>query len=212
MPVIIINPNSSDSMTETALAAAQSAAPDVEFWGWTSTLGPRVIEGPEDGAAAVPLLLDLVEKANTFDPSMIIIACFDDTGLADAQRISKCPVLGIGQASYIFASILSGPTAVITTVPQAVPVIRENISEQGFSKLVTHVSAADVPVITLTEDPSSALAQFLDAAQHIPPHTQNIILGCSGAVSIRSEFQQRTPKNVIDGVYAAARLSRAVAT
>jgi allantoin racemase len=210
--VILINPNSTDAMTQSALTAARTAAPRVQFEGWTSVSAPKSIEGPQDGARAVPPLLDLVRKASDAGADAIIIACFDDTGLAEAQAIAACPVIGIGQASYVIASLLAGPTAVITTVEAAVPVIKANIKAQGQSATVRHVEAADVPVLTLTNSPAVALAKFSDAAQKLPADTVNLILGCSGAVSIKRDLQADLHLNVIDGVTAAARLSRVFLT
>ena len=116
MAVYLINPNSTKIMTENALHAAQTAAPDLEFIGWTSQDGPTVIEGPEDGAASIPPLLTLVQKASDAGADAIIIACFDDTGLKKAKEIARCPVIGIGQASYHMASLLAEKSAVITTL------------------------------------------------------------------------------------------------
>jgi len=207
--VILINPNSTAAMTQSALDAARAASPDIRFEGWTSTLGPEAIEGPEDGAQAIPPLLDLVRKASLAGAAVIVIACFDDTGLSEAQNIAMCPVIGIGQASFVFASLMSGPTAVITTVAAAVPVITENIKMQGHAKNICHVLAADVPVLTLANEPSIALEKFKDTALQLPNDTRNLILGCSAAVLIKQEFQVGLPFHVIDGVSAAARLSRA---
>lgn len=212
MSVILINPNSTEAMTESAVEAARLAAPDLAFEGWTSTKGPLVIEGAKDGDLAIPPLLELVRKASLTDPIAIIIACFDDTGLAEAQQIATCPVIGIGQASFTFAALMSGNTAVITTVAEAVPVIKANIQDQGHAKHISPVVAAHVPVLTLSNDPGSALEQFVQAAHELPTDTRNIILGCSGAVSIRDDFSKKVSPNVIDGVTAAARLCRAFET
>lgn len=208
MAVILINPNSTTAMTRSALAAARATSPGIAFEGWTSTRGPSAIEGPADGARAVPPLLDLVRKASDQGAGLVIIACFDDTGLAEAQSVAACPVIGIGQASYTLASLLSGPTAVITTVHKAVPVIRANILAQGHAAQIRNIVAANVPVLCLEHDPEAALRAFRATAQTLPETTLNVILGCSGAVTIVQDLQSQLALNVIDGVSAAARLSR----
>ena len=208
MTVILINPNSTEAMTRSAVEAARRAAPDVHFEGWTSHSGLPSIEGPEDGKRALPALLELVRKASDASAKVIIIACFDDTGLEEAQNLAVCPVIGIGQASYTLAALLSGPTAVVTTVEAAVPVIVGNIQAQGHSANIKTVLAANVPVLTLEHDPPTALKKFAAATEHLPQDTRNLILGCSGAVSIRDDMQSAMTLNVIDGVSAAARLSR----
>lgn len=211
MTVVLINPNSTEAMTQSALSAARKASPDIPFEGWTSLSGPAAIEGPQDGALAVPPLLDLVRTASKSGAEVIIIACFDDTGLAEAQSIASCPVIGIGQASYVLASLLSGPTAVITTVQAAVPVIKANIQAQGHAAQIQQVVAANVPVLTLTDDPETALEKFRQAAQDLPPDTRNLILGCSGAVTVIGALQSELKSHVIDGVTAAAHLCRVFA-
>lgn len=85
-------------------------------------------------------------------------------------------------------------------------VITANIKAQGFDASITHVVAADVPVLTLAIQPANALAGFHDAAQKLPPDTRNLILGCSAAVSIRDDMQAKVALHVLDGVSAAARL------
>ncbi len=210
MTVVLINPNSTHAMTQSALAAAKRAAPGLQFEGWTSQAGPASIEGPEDGAAAVRPLLKLVKQASDSGAGVIIIACFDDTGLAEARELAACPVIGIGQASYTYASLLSGPTAVVTTVQAAIPVIKANIASQGHSALIEVVVAANVPVLTLEDDPQTALEGFLASVSTLPVETRNLILGCSGAVSIKDAMEAHLEMSVIDGVTAAARLSLAI--
>ena len=103
MKVILINPNSTEAMTLSSIETARKVAPDIHFEGWTSFDGPSSIQGPEDGDYATKPLLELIKKANKEKPSGIIISCFDDTGLQQAREISLCPVLGIGEASFIFS-------------------------------------------------------------------------------------------------------------
>ena len=52
MAVIIINPNSTVSMTEAMLAQARRYCPEMEFEGWTSHDGPAAIQGLADGEDA----------------------------------------------------------------------------------------------------------------------------------------------------------------
>ena len=105
MAVVMINPNSTVSMTEAMLRAAREAAPEISFDGWTSHKGPPAIQGAADGEAATPPLLELVQKALEQQAEGIIIGCFDDTALAEAARIAHCPVVGIGQASFHQAAL-----------------------------------------------------------------------------------------------------------
>jgi allantoin racemase len=210
MSVILINPNSTEAMTQSALHAARAAAPDLNIEGWTSKHGPVSIEGPEDGARAIPPLLDLVTRASNEGAQAVILACFDDTGLSEAKAIAKCPVLSIGQSSFVLAALRPGSAAVITTVEDAVPVIQQNIVQQGMAFSVTQVLAARVPVLTLENDPEAAAEAFYRAAEGLDEGISTVILGCAGAVTISERINGVLSQKILDGVTSAARLARAV--
>ena len=49
--IVIINPNSTVSMTDAMVRTARETVPAAEIVGWTSHDGPPAIQGPEDGLA-----------------------------------------------------------------------------------------------------------------------------------------------------------------
>ena len=210
MKVILINPNSTEAMTVSSIEAAHKAVPEIEFVGWTSFEGPSSIQGPEDGERAIGPLLDLVNKAAVEKPLAIILGCFDDTGLQKAKQICECPVLGIGEASFLLSSLHSSQTAVITTVKEAVPIIKNNISNLGYQNNVTDVIAADVEVLELEYNQTVSAMKFAQASESLNPNIKNIILGCAGAVNIKNEFERITGYTAFDGVTSAAKLCRAL--
>ena len=210
MRVILINPNSTEAMTLSSVETAQKTAPEINFEGWTSFDGPPSIQGEEDGNHATNPLLELVKKANKQKPSAIIIGCFDDTGLEQAREISLCPVLGIGESSFLLSYLFSGKTAVITTVHEAVPIIKKNIKNAGYSTLISEVIAADTEVLDLEFSPAQSAVKFAQASKALDGSTQNIILGCAGAVKIKDEFEAITGYKSFDGVTSAAKLCRAL--
>ena len=210
MKVILINPNSTEAMTLSSVETAQKTAPEISFEGWTSFDGPPSIQGEEDGNHAIKPMLELVKKANKQKPSAIIIGCFDDTGLEQAREISLCPVLGIGESSFLLSYLFSGKTAVITTVHEAVPIIKKNIKNAGYSTLISEVIAADIEVLDLEFSPAQSAVKFAQASKALDGSTQNIILGCAGAVKIKDEFETITCYKSFDGVTSAAKLCRAL--
>ena len=84
---LIINPNSTQAMTHSILKVARLAAPvDVHLTAVTNHTAPPAIEGPADGDAAVPGVLQAIEDNPQYDG--YLIACFDDTGLNEAKTIN----------------------------------------------------------------------------------------------------------------------------
>ncbi|WP_341212702.1 aspartate/glutamate racemase family protein [uncultured Limimaricola sp.] len=210
MSVVLINPNSTASMTGAALAAARRAAPGTRFEGWTSREGPAVIEGPEDGAACIPPLLKLVDRASEMGAEAIIIACFDDTGLHDARARASCPVIGIGQAAFHTAALIVDRAMVLTTVSAAVPVIEANICAAGLRHVVGTVRACGIHVADLERDPEAAIRVLKAGIDHaVTEGAGAVILGCAGMVDVIGPLRRLSQIPLIDGVAAAARLAQA---
>lgn len=207
MTVIIINPNSTASMTEAMLAQARRSAPDLDFEGWTSTEGPRAIQGVADGEAARAPLLNLVARASAQGAEGIIIGCFDDTALEEATKIAACPVIGIGQASFHYAALRNWRFSVVTTLSVSTPIIRDNIERQGLGQHASCVRASEVPVLELEANTSHAGKIVTEEAMRAEKEDgiSAIILGCAGMVEVVETVRKNLSTVVIDPVECAAR-------
>lgn len=213
MKVIYLNPNSTVAMTESVIAVARRANPNLQILGWTNMDGPPAIQGAEDGAAAVPGLLALLPKARDIGSEAIVIACFDDTGLAEMRAAAHCPVIGIGQAAYVAATLLGHRFSVVTTLDVSVPVISANIHRTGFGSTCVSVRASGLPVLTVEEglEPTRArIAEEIRAARQIDGASA-AVLGCAGMAALREDLIARTGVPIIDGVAASAQLAPAAA-
>lgn len=210
--IVLINPNSTSSMTQGMLGVAQNAAPGLPVEAWTSHGGPAAIEGPEDGEACVPPLLTLVDKAAKAGAKTIIIGCSDDTGLAEARGIASVPVIGIGQAGYHLAALAGRRFSVVTTLEISVPILAANVAGYGLAGQLGRVRAAGVPVLALETDRAAATARVLEeiaiAAQE--DDVQSVVLGCAGMAHIPAALPPGSPVRVIDGVAAATRIAVAL--
>lgn len=192
-------------MTNAMLAAARAAAPSAAFDALTSHEGPPAIQGREDGAAAVPPLLELIRESQA---DGIAIGCFDDTGLTEATRLFNGPVIGIGQAAFHMAALRNWRFSVVTTLSVSVPIIEENIAGYGLSPFLGRVRASEVPVLELERDPGTATRIITDEARRALAQDQvdAIVLGCAGMTSLTTELRMALNVPVIDPVEAASRL------
>lgn len=213
MKIVYINPNATENMTDGIVATARQAMPEADIIGLTNTQGPAAIQGKADGDAAIPGLLSLLPLAREKGADVIVIACFDDTGLAEARAQAGCPVLGIGQSSFVMAQLLGLRFSVITSLPVSIPVIEENIERQGFSRICASVRASGLPVLTIDEggpDVLDCLIGEIDAAAR-DDGAACAVLGCAGMAHLEPELASRTQVPLIEGVAASARLSMVVA-
>lgn len=213
MHLVYINPNSTQAMTDGITQVARRALPDAQITGLTNTAGPPAIQGAADGDAAIPGVLDLIGDAEAMGADAIIIACFDDTGLAEARQRAACPVLGIGQAAYTIAAMSGGKFSVVTSLAVSIPVIEGNISATGFAGNCAAVRASDLDVLTI-EAGSEATRQTLAAAIRqtgAQDGCRSVILGCAGMAPLHADLSRRTGLPLIDGVTASAHLAAAAA-
>lgn len=206
--IVILNPNSTATMTKAMLSTARTACPGEEIEAWTSHEGPAAIEGPEDGAACVAPLLGLVRRASNTGARTIIIGCADDTGLDEARAIAACPVIGIGQAGYTLAA-LAGRFSVVTTLAVSVPVLTANIAASGFSGHLGRVRASGVAVLEFETFRAAASATVLDEIRRaqVEDGVRSVVLGCAGMAHIPAMAGPEITVRLIDGVAAATRLA-----
>jgi allantoin racemase len=208
MRILIINPNTTASMTEKiGIAAQQVASPGTEIVARNPATGPASIQGAEDGEAALPGLFEELQKADGFDA--IIIACFDDTGLYAARRRVRIPVVGIGEAAFHYATLVAERFSVVTTLAVSIPVIQENIMRYGFAARCGKVRASNVPVLELERPGSTARETISDeiASALLHDNSDAIVLGCAGMADLAAVLSARHHVPVIDGVAAATKLA-----
>lgn len=208
--VCLINPNTTESMTEACASAARRVLGDaVRLDAITVTSGPESIEGHFDGALAAVGLLEAL-AANP-DADGYIIACFDDTGLDAARCLVEAPVIAIGEAAFHIASLVSYRFAVITTLGIAVPIIEENLERYGLSRRCSAVLATDIPVLDLESDGATVerrIEEQVVKARSLG--AEAIVLGCAGMVAMGGRLSKKFDMPVVDGVTAAAGLIRSL--
>lgn len=212
MHLVYINPNATSAMTDAIVATARAALPAARITGLTNTDGPPAIEGREDGEAAIAGVLAQVAVAQGAGADAIIIACFDDTGLAEAKAAAHCPVLGIGHSAYMLAALAGGRFSVVTSLPVSVPVIEDNIARSGFAASCAAVHACGLPVLDIDAGSEAARARLAQAIRKTCEADQprSVILGCAGMAPLRRDLEARTGARLIDGVSGSAYLAAAL--
>src|SRR5882757_9708072 len=207
--ILIVNPNTTASMTRTIGDAARAvAAPGTEISAVTSAMGPVSIEGFYDEAFAIPGLIQALLNAPDADAG--IIACFDDTGLDAARSVAPFPVVGICEAALLTAGQLAKRIAVVTTLPRSIVPLEELVRRYGFAER-TSVTACNVAVLDL-EQPGTGAEDQLDAeiSRALDKGAEAIVLGCAGMADLTAKLSQKFGVPVVDGVAAAVKQAEAL--
>lgn len=215
MRILVVNPNTTASMTARIGAAARVAAnPGTEIAAVNPAMGPASIEGYYDEAFAIPGLLEEVARGEAAGVDGHIIACFDDTGLEAARSLARAPVVGIGEAAFHMASLIAGRFTVVTTLDRSVPAIEHNLVKYGLDRRCARVRAAEVPVLEL-EDPAGDARRRIDeaiAAAKREERAEAIVLGCAGMADLAADLSAAHGLPVVDGVACAVKLVEALAS
>ena len=208
MRILIVNPNTTASMTEKIGAAARSVAnPGTEVVAVNPGMGPVSIEGYYDEAFSLPGLLEEISKGLKQGFDGFVIACFDDTGLNAARALAKEPVIGICEAAMHTASLVGERMSVITTLKRSVPVIEDLARRYGVAERC-RVRAADVPVLALEEPQSDAKERIREQIRLAvgDDGADTIILGCAGMADLANALSDEFQLPVIEGVAAATKV------
>jgi allantoin racemase len=211
MKILVINPNTTASMTTKIGTAARAVArPDTEIIATNSQNGPASIQGFLDVATCIPGLLDEVQRHPDVDA--IVIACFDDTGLDAVRSLVSVPVLGIGEAAYHAASMVSTKFSVVTTLSRSVPGLENNLQRYGLAQKCVRVRATDIPVLKLEEgDPATLSKIHVEIQEAIEKDAaEAIVLGCAGMTDLMMQLSDKFGLPIIDGVTAAVTFAEAL--
>ena len=105
----------------------------------------------------------------------------DDPGLDAAREVVRIPVVGPAQASMHLALTLADRFAIVTTLAEDVPVVRELVERNRLEHRCASVRALGVPPLGLHDDEEATLALFSDAALAavLQDGAAAIIAGCT---------------------------------
>ena len=210
--ILVVNPNTTASMTLTIAAAARLvAAGDTEIIPATSAMGPASIEGYYDEAFALPGLLAEIAAAERQGADAAVIACFDDTGLDAARAMAHIPVVGICEAALATAAMIAKRFTVVTTMERSRVPIEELAHRYGHAGKA-RIRAANIAVLAL-EDPNSGARDRLrnEIVRAIAEDSaEAIVLGCAGMADLAHTLSLEFGLPVIDGVGAAVKQAEAL--
>ncbi len=212
MRILIVNPNTTVSMTEKAAEAARTVAGHgTEIIAATSKGGPASIEGHYDGAIAVPGLLMEIRDGEAAGADAAVIACFDDTGLEAARALAEIPVVGLCESAVMTAALIAQRFTVVTTLERSRILIENLVRHYGMGARAK-VRAADIPVLELEDEASGALRKLKREIERALQEdgAEAIVLGCAGMADLARSLQREYGVPVIDGVAAAIKQAEAL--
>jgi len=214
MKIFVINPNTSESMTDHIREALESVKrSDTELTVTCPSKGPDTIESAYDEAYAVPPTLELVKKANAEGYDAVILACFSDPGLEAAKEVSAIPVVGIEEATLHMAAMLGAKFSILTPRKQRIASKCEHVHMRGLTHFLASVRSLDLSVAETDADPAKTKRRLMETAKIAveADGAEVIIMGCAGMAGYAQEIEQTLNIKVLDPTAVALKTAEAMA-
>lgn len=212
MRILVVNVNTTDSITQAIARQAQAAAaPGTEIIGLTPDFGADSIEGNfESYLAAIAVMDKVMSYDQPFDA--VIQAGYGEHGREGLQELLNVPVVDIADAAASTAMYVGRAYSVVTTLDRTVPLIEDRLRLSGLWDRCASVRASGLAVLELEESPERALEAIVRQAELAvsEDRAEVICLGCGGMAGLDEQIRQRTGVPVIDGVSAAVTVAESL--
>ena len=208
MKIKIINPNTTQSMTDKIYEAAVSVArPETEIVAVSPEKGPASIDNFHDQYATMTGLIEEIHKGvkENFDGFIVAAAC--DPGLYAARQIASVPVVGIGEASMYMASMLAANFAVVTVIKTIRPLLQEVVERSGMKDKCVSIRSTSMSILEYENDPERGLRELTNQSKKAVNEdgAEAICLGSAGMVKFAAGLERELGVPVFDGVSAAVK-------
>jgi allantoin racemase len=208
-PILVINPNSSEEVTEglrQALAGmCLPGGPVIECI--TMEDGPPGVVTQRDVDEASLRTATLIESRP--DASAYILACYSQPGLDLARSITRTPVYGIQDAGVLTAMANADLFGVIAVAEGSIPRHMRNLRRLGVdTRLAGEVAlAGSISVADSGHGEESYAALHVAGEKLRQMGAGAIVLGCAGMSGHRQRLEDALGVHVIDPTQAAVAMA-----
>jgi allantoin racemase len=212
MRILVVNVNTSSSMTEGIdVAARRYASPGTGIVTLQPFFGAEAVDcNFESYLAAVGVIDRVVAYKEPYDA--VVMAGFGEYGRDGLQELIDQPVVEICEASAHVAMMIGRAYSVVTTLQRSVPPIEDRLQLGGLWARCASVRASGMSTLEVDQDPEGAIRAIVAEARIAveTDHAEVICLGCAGMAGLEEAITSELHVPVIDGVGAAVRLAEAL--
>lgn len=208
--ILIINPNTSDSVTALLQSHAQKeAGAEAHVQVVTARFGAPYISCEASYAVAAHATLDAwagVVARNATPPDAVLIGCFGDPGLFALREASAVPVTGLAEAAFAEAAAY-GRFAIVTGGQRWKPILERIAGNLGYGPSLGGIVTVEPTGAQLAQDPLAARVLLAEACLQAVRqlNVQSVILGGAGLAGLAAQVQAQVGVPVIDSVLAGIR-------
>lgn len=210
--LLLINPNTSDTVTRLlAHHAGAMAPPDGVLHAVTAPFGEPYIASAAACAVAeqaVPAAWAAHVAAHG-EPDAVLVACFGDPGVAALRGLTRQPVLGLAEVAMRQAQALAatqggpdGRYAIVTGGAAWRPLLWALAERLGLARRLAEVVTVERSGAELMADPAAGQALLRGACDEAltRPGVQAIVIGGAALADLAAPLAAQVPVPLVDNV------------
>jgi len=209
--LLIVNPNSSETVTAAIMTSARrAAAPGTEIVGVTTKGGTRNIDSAfGDYLSGAYMLRTALEAVALHRPDGVVLAGFGRVGLDALKEALTVPVVSIAEASMAVACLLGHRFSTLTMLQQFIPYQQELVRAFGFEAKCASVRAINVNVEACVTERARTLAELEAEVRRIvtEDRAEVVILACAGLCGYDAELTRLAGVPVLDPVAVGVKVA-----
>ena len=213
MRLLLINPNTTEMMTDLMVREASKAmSAGTELKAVTGRFGGRYVSSRATYAIAGHAALDAYAEYGA-DADAVALACFGDPALLALKEIAHQPVVGMAEASCLTAAAMGGRFAIVTGGERWGPMLREFVAAMGMSDRLAFIQTVAPTGADIAREPERALGLLVEACRAcVSEHgADSVILGGAGLAGLAARISDKVPVPLIDGLGACVRMAEHLA-
>jgi len=163
---------------------------------------PPGIESYRDAAIAERYLLEKFTDNWEKEYDGFIIACHSDIGVDLFRELTNKPVIGIGEASLLFALPLGHKFSILSLKRKKITQKEDLVRKYGLESKCASIRVTGLGVVANYQEKKEKLVQEgIKAVKE--DKAEVLILGCAGMAGLDKEIEKVVGVPVIDGVVSA---------
>lgn len=212
MRILVLNPNTSQGITDRLMAAARpAAAAGTELVALTAPRGfPYIATRAEAQIGGAVALEMLAEQHGEFDAA--IIAAFGDPGLFGARELFDMPVVGMAEAAMLTACMLGKRFAIVTFAQALGPWYQECVESHGLTGRLAGIRMLDGRFTSVSDVQDEKEQLLVDLANQAVTEDEADVVILAGAplAGLADKVKDRIPVPVVDQIAAAVKQAEAL--
>lgn len=212
MKILVVNPNSSEIVTESIIRSAKRKVtdPNTEIIPLTNPRGTKNIDcGFGDYQSSWSHMRAILKKVEEEKIDAVVLAGFGNVGIFALKEALSIPVLSISESSMTLSAMLGHKFTVLTAMRQNIPLQEDLVRLYRLENKCASIRAIDINVEKCVTEKEKTLNQLKEEILKIVEQdgAEVVVLGCAGLCGYDEELQEMVGLPVIDPVMVTVKMA-----